>query len=231
MRDAPDAPDDGSESKPLRQRLLRALHPRNRRRAGKAVGGRNEKLLGPSSPTRPASSTGIEGNSEVSLPPTQPHLTELTGTSGPSGESLIGPSATKVNPSLEIWSMAYERVREREIETVTIYERILSSCHTSNPASGDALSVGGSSSSASAGGEGLASGNVFANSNRVDRVAMMEDIATKALQRVQKHESAEEWTEVATNWVIGLKDFVGALLTSYPPAAIAWSGITVALPV
>ncbi|OIW27529.1 hypothetical protein CONLIGDRAFT_436266 [Coniochaeta ligniaria NRRL 30616] len=72
--------------------------------------------------------------------------------------------------------------------------------------------------------------NKLADCSAEDRVLMMQSAAQKSLERFRLHEGIKEGVATAADVIGRLSTFVGGFLSAYPPAAMAVSGISAALP-
>lgn len=77
----------------------------------------------------------------------------------------------------------------------------------------------------------LAAINIFIDCDPVTRLSRMNDMARRSLEKTQKHQRLEGGAEAVVSFINGLSTFISSLLDSYPPAALAWSGVSAALPV
>jgi hypothetical protein len=64
-----------------------------------------------------------------------------------------------------------------------------------------------------------------------ERVALMTEMTQVSLEKAKRHENVHQTVKQVSDFVVATSSIINAMLTAYPPAAIAWSGISAILSV
>jgi hypothetical protein len=122
-------------------------------------------------------------------------------------------SSAQTEPTIkpdQLWDRAYDILKSEEPKLFDYYEEILSH------------DLGGSKG---------AKGNVIEQTDRKKRRSQMEDLLNIGLDKTAKLAKAEGKIDDVLKIVLSVKDAIGSGLQAVPIAAIAWTGICVALEV
>jgi len=141
-----------------------------------------------------------------SAPSVQPLTTVVPAATGPT---------TSTNPiPTELWDLAYDSLKVDESTLVTAYEKVLS----------HELDETDSSSIASKPQE-----NAIEQTNLAIRWSQMSDLVQAGLRKTEKLAKAKEGIGNVIQVVLSAKEIISSAVQSVPQAAVAWSGVCLAL--
>ncbi|KAI1390144.1 ankyrin repeat-containing domain protein [Hypoxylon trugodes] len=124
-------------------------------------------------------------------------------------------SPTGLDISLNIWNKAYNSIKEEDHELVETYEKILSN---------QFLEDGIASVT-------FATVNLFVDCTEQIRFERMRNVVFKSIEKWEKRKELRDGVIEVVAFVTNFNGFISNALQSYPPAAMAWSGICAALPI
>ncbi|KAF5605986.1 ankyrin repeat [Fusarium subglutinans] len=110
-----------------------------------------------------------------------------------------------------LWNKAYNAIKRNNGDLVTTFEKILKEDI-----------IGGDSGENQVG---------FSDINGQYRLVLMKLAVEKSIQKVKTHEAVKEGVLTLSTLVVDLKGVGDAIMSSQPPAAMAWSGICAILPI
>ena len=117
--------------------------------------------------------------------------------------------------STKLWSVAYENMRDGDKkELIITYEKVL----TKVASDGKSLDVDEDP-------------NQFENCDRQTRIILMRSTVDQIIEKTKEHSKARGYVIQGVTVFNEIKDIISSALTSYPPAALAFSGLCAALPV
>ncbi|KAH8693746.1 hypothetical protein BGW36DRAFT_429779 [Talaromyces proteolyticus] len=133
--------------------------------------------------------------------------------------SRTTPVSIAEDVSRSLWNRAYESLKSGgdTSKLVTAYEKILTSVFQNESEASVVLLSDDAP-------------NMFACDDDT-RMTNMGEVTRIALARVRRHNTVNYAISQATEFTKIIQDAVGTMLSGYPPAALAWSGICVILPV
>ncbi|KPM35904.1 hypothetical protein AK830_g10685 [Neonectria ditissima] len=141
------------------------------------------------------------------------------------GSSATAPNtAEEPDPSIRLWNKAYNSIKANNAELVIVFEEILTERMEGRSLIGSE-DVNGAEDASS---QPLP--NAFNYYGR-SRLELMNQAVQKSLERAQKNERIESGLLDISNVIKDLEKVGSAVLSPYPPAAMAWSGICAILPV
>jgi hypothetical protein len=185
---------------------------------------------------RGASSNDVQGSGENSPPLPQPDgratgIVDRASTSAETkeqtGVSLAGEPTTQRTLTLvpkyqatkeisfRLWNKAYDNLKGAEPDLVETFEKVLS-----RQLSEESITW-----------VTRASANMFVNCDAQMRFAQMNSIVLKTIEKSTQHGSVKEGTVQAVTVLTKLGSAVVPLLTPYPAAAMALSGVCTAISV
>ena len=115
----------------------------------------------------------------------------------------------------QLWDRAYNEVKREEMELVDIYEKILSRQLQGGPG----LAVPDSQP------------NIIAQNNSDRRRCQMTQLIYAGLDRIEREAKVKEGLGVAVDVALSAKNIINSAVHALPQAALAWTGICVALEV
>lgn len=159
-----------------------------------------------SSVRKPATSPSTEH------PPSLPLIPPVAATTPRAQEA----SSVKVLPAIpiepeQLWDQAYDDLKHDNPKLIELYETILSP-DLDNSSKG-------------------AKGNVIEQKDRTKRRSQMESLLNTGLDKTEKLAKVEKNIGDAINIVLSVKEAIGSALQAVPIAALAWTGVCVALQV
>ena len=168
----------------------------------------------------------LENSDSTQIPQTglqaqHAHSTPTAGamtlsTHDPAGQdSVPKQSATPAEPKL-LWDRAYDSLREDQLELVEAYEKVLS-CELSETPTASPVSD--------------AQQNRIEQKNTEMRRSQMKQLVDKGLAKTEHEAKIKQGTGDVLTVVLNLNAMISTALTKCPEAALAWSGVTLALQV
>jgi hypothetical protein len=112
------------------------------------------------------------------------------------------------SPPEQLWDQAYDDIKRENPKLMELYETILS--HDLGRSNG-------------------AEGNVIEQMDRKKRRSQMNRLLKTDLDKTEKLAKVEKNIGDAINIVLSIKDAIGSALQAVPIAALAWTGVCVAL--
>ncbi|EFX00600.1 nacht and wd40 domain containing protein [Grosmannia clavigera kw1407] len=149
-------------------------------------------------------------------------------------EHMDQPTVTDI--SSELWTRAYDRLKSGE-ETATLveaYEGVLFGIirnDTDLDDSEEGKEKDSVSISTTTPNDAEKINNPLQTSGGSGRIDIMEQATRVALARAKKHKSVHEAVKDTAEFIKEIESTVSSMLTAYPPAAMAWSGICMILPI
>ena len=140
-------------------------------------------------------------------PPSASATTPPVGSDAPAATKTVTPPTT-TQPD-QLWDQAYDDLKRDNPKLFNFYETILS------------LEL--------ADGSAKVEGNVIEQSDWTKRAPQMDQLLKTGLDKTEKLANVEKNIGVAINIVLSIKDAVGSALQPVPVAALAWTGLCVAL--
>ena len=151
--------------------------------------------------------------STASLPPNDPPSAPETSAPGDSAAPAATATVNHAPPTQpdQLWDQAYDELKRENPKLFSYYETILSR-----------ELVDGSTD---------VEGNIIEQSDRAKRATQMDQLLKTGLDKTEKLANVGKNIGVAINIVLSVKDAVGSALQPVPVAALAWTGLCVALDV
>lgn len=156
----------------------------------------------------PASTTGVQ----VSPAPVSPAVAEPR----PRPSSVIVDKSASLPEHL--WDRAYDELKEDEAETALVqaYEKILSRhLRDRNPASDSDVDEE----------------NIIAQDDPGARRAQMKRLVTSGLAKIKRETRIKESLDKGVQVILSAKEIISSAIQTIPQAALAWTGVCVALEV
>jgi N-terminal domain of NWD NACHT-NTPase len=155
----------------------------------------------------------IAPSDEKSIAPsTTNDLLSVPVTTIPSDDSLTTKTTIKLHTPVrpdQLWDQAYDDLKRSNPKLFDFYETILSRELTD-----DSI---------------VDKGNVIEQSDWTKRGSQMDQLLKNGLDKTEKVANVEKKIGIAINILLSVKEVVGSSLQPVPVAAIAWSGLCVAL--
>ncbi|WPJ60419.1 hypothetical protein SMAC4_13266 [Sordaria macrospora] len=184
----------------------------SRLRVAPATGSINIETSTPRPPAAPAtSSANIETSAGAddttvrlpAAPATNPTNTETSASADDSTTSL----------PIQLWDRAYNELKKEEAELVGAYEKILSRqlLNSSNSMMLESQP------------------NIIAQNNNLDRRHQMTQLIDAGLAKTEREANMKESCGEVVDVVLSVKNIISAAIQAVPQAALAWTGICIAL--
>ena len=187
---------------------------------------------------RPTGKTKITEDHEVVRKEAVSASSAISIKSGVVGLESSGatPVPADEDESRSLWNHAYENLKSGKdtAKLVTIYEMILTSVFQNESGKKFRMLVSENQSDSAAEVPVVLLSDDAPNMFACDedtRMAHMGEVTRLALARARRHDAVNLAVSQAIEFTKTIQDVVGTMLSAYPPAAIAWSGICVVLPV
>ena len=160
----------------------------------------------PSSPVQQPAPTISPNRSALAPPAAPPALTTSRAQASPS--AAVEP--TPISKPEDLWDRAYDDIKADDPKLLDLYETILS--HELSDSSIEAK------------------GNLI-ETESAKRRSQMDALLNTGLDKTKKLANVDKNVGVAINIILSVKDAIGSALQPIPIAALAWTGVCVALQV
>jgi hypothetical protein len=169
-----------------------------------------------------ASSVDAHGETAVITVAPQPSITSISS-SQPSAQATTSgdvktSSCTDHNLTTpeRLWDRAYDELKREEADLLFEYERILSYILKDNDPGSQAT---------------RSQANTIIQHDADRRRNQMQQLVHTGLRKTAREAHAKESISSAMNVVLAVKDTIGFAIQSVPQAALAWTGVSIALQV
>lgn len=224
---------------PQRLRLWFQTHVKRRRNAEDRKGSKDQgqscatqDILATTSPSSPPSppSALAPGSTDVEMSASRLPVTPATGsinmetsTPQPPAASATGFANVETSAStddtttslpVQLWDRAYNELKKEEAKLVDAYEKILSRQLQYDPNSTEPESQP----------------NIIAQNNS-DRRRQMTQLVNAGLAKTEREAKVKEGCSEVVDVILSVKNIISTAIQAVPQAALAWTGICIALEV